>query len=194
MTVVEGAARDLAMATFASESPEATMAMGAALGGCLEAGDVVALEGELGAGKTVFVKGVAAGLGFDPDAVTSPTFTLVHAYGDAAARCRLFHLDLYRLGRPDAVEAIGWDEIVGGRGVAVIEWADRAGTWLPPDRLDVRMAAAGETARRILVVAHGDRSRQRLGALRLAPPWASRRLPERPAGASPGSGDREGHP
>src|SRR5574342_575211 len=96
-------AEDPCSAAFASESPEATVAMGAALGGCLEAGDVVALEGELGAGKTVFVKGIAAGLGMDPDGVTSPTFTLVHTYGGAGGRRRLFHLDLYRLETPDAL-------------------------------------------------------------------------------------------
>lgn len=168
------------------------MAMGAALGGCLEAGDVVALEGELGAGKTVFVKGVAAGLGMDPGGVTSPTFTLVHTHWDAGRRRHLFHLDLYRIGTPEALEAIGWDECVGGRGVAVIEWADRAGPWLPADRLDVLMATAGETKRHIVVTARGGRSRGCLESLLEAPAWTARRLPGRPAGSSCHGRNREG--
>jgi tRNA threonylcarbamoyladenosine biosynthesis protein TsaE len=165
-------------ATFLSESPEATAVLGAALGERLAAGDVVALEGGLGAGKTIFVKGVAAGLGMDPDAVTSPTFTLVHEYGGPKARCRLFHLDLYRIDHPDAVQGLGWDEAVGGRGVALVEWADRAGGWLPRDRLDIRLAVAGETERRILVTARGGRPGDLLGALLKAPEWSSRRPPD----------------
>jgi tRNA threonylcarbamoyladenosine biosynthesis protein TsaE len=164
-------------ATVLSESPEATMALGAALGERLAAGDVVALEGDLGAGKTVFVKGVAAGLGIDPGAVTSPTFTLVHEYGDAESPCRLFHLDLYRIEDPDAVQGLGWDEAVGGRGVALVEWADRAGGWLPAERLEVRLVVAGETARRILVTARGLRPGSLLRALLGAPGWGSRRQP-----------------
>ncbi len=164
-------------AAFLSESPEATVALGAGLGERLGDGDVVALEGDLGAGKTVFVKGIAAGLGIDPDAVTSPTFTLVHEYRDGRGRCRLFHLDLYRIDHPDAVHGLGWDEVVGGRGVAVVEWADRAGAWLPAERLDIRFAVAGETARRIAVAAWGERPRAHLQALLRAPRWGSRRLP-----------------
>lgn len=172
MTVLDG--QDVA-AAFGSESPEATAALGAALGSRLEPGDVVALDGDLGAGKTVFVKGIAAGLGIDPAEVTSPTFTLVHAL---AGRFRLFHLDLYRIDRPEALEALGWDEAVGGRGVAVVEWADRAGAWLPTERLDVRLAVVGETTRRVAVAARGDRPWALLLGVLAAPPWAMRRLPE----------------
>ena len=125
-TPLASAKPDLA-AAFASESEAETRALGGALGERLEAGDVVALRGELGAGKTVFVKGVAAGLGIDPETVTSPTFTFVHFH---QGRRPLFHVDLYRIERPEAVEGIGWDEAVGGGGVAVVEWADRAGAWL----------------------------------------------------------------
>ena len=163
-------------AAFLSESPEATAALGAGLGERLQPGDVVALEGELGAGKTLFVKGVAAGLGLDPDAVTSPTFTLVHEYRDARGRCRLFHLDLYRIDCPDALEGIGWDEAMSCRGVAVVEWADRAGAWLPAERLDIRLVVAGETARRIMVATRGQRPREHLEALLGAPSWSVRRL------------------
>jgi len=105
-TPLASAKPDLA-AAFASESEAETRALGGALGERLEAGDVVALRGELGAGKTVFVKGVAAGLGIDPETVTSPTFTFVHFH---QGRRPLFHVDLYRIERPEAVEGIGWDE------------------------------------------------------------------------------------
>ena len=164
-------------AAFLSESVEATVALGRELGEHLSAGDVVALRGELGAGKTVFVKGVAAGLGIDPDAVTSPSFTLVHEYRDARGRWCLVHVDLYRIDHPDAVLSLGWDEVVGGRRVAIVEWADRAGGWLPAERLDIRLAVTGETARRIEVTAWGDRPRAQLQALQGAPGWGSCRLP-----------------
>lgn len=164
-------------AAFLSESPEATIAMGAELGGLLGPGDVVALEGGLGAGKTVFVRGMAAGLGLDPDAVTSPTFTLVHEYSDRRGRWPLFHLDLYRIEHPDAVHALGWDEAVGRRGVAVVEWADRADGWLPAERLDIRLVVAGATARRIVVEARGERTLAHLQALLGGPCWGSRRVP-----------------
>ena len=172
---------------FSSGSPEQTAALGSALGEQLGPGDVVGVVGELGAGKTVFVKGVAAGLGIDPDAVTSPTFTLVHTH---QGRCRLFHLDLYRIERPEAVEGIGWDETVGGRGVAVVEWADRAAAWLPADRLEVHLAMTGETARRIEIAAFGERPRAHLGALLAKPFWASRRLPETMARGTEHRGER----
>jgi tRNA threonylcarbamoyladenosine biosynthesis protein TsaE len=162
-------------AAFAAESPEATAALGAALGTRLEPGDVVALEGDLGAGKTVFVKGVASGMGIDPEAVTSPTFTLMHVH---TGRCPLLHLDLYRIARPDALEAIGWDEAVGGGAVVVIEWAARAGAWLPAERLDVGIETTGEAARRVRVAARGTRPRALLAALLETPAWAARRSVE----------------
>ena len=164
-------------AAFLSDSPEATAALGAALGERLGPGDVVALEGGLGAGKTVFVKGLAAGLGIDPDTVTSPTFTLVHEYRDTRGKCRLFHVDLYRVDRPEGLEGLGWDEVMGRRGVAVVEWADRAGAWLPAERLDIHLAVVGERARRIVVAARGERPRAHLEGLLESSPWGSRRVP-----------------
>lgn len=164
-------------AAFGSASAAETHELGAALGALLQAGDVITLEGELGAGKTVFVKGIAAGLGLDPDEVTSPTFTLVHAHPRPGGRCPFFHVDLYRIERPEALEGIGWDEAVGGRGVAAVEWAERAGKWLPADRLQVHLGVTGETTRRIVVAARGEGPGARLRALLGAAPWASRRLP-----------------
>jgi len=184
-TPLASAKPDLA-AAFASESEAETRALGGALGERLEAGDVVALRGELGAGKTVFVKGVAAGLGIDPETVTSPTFTFVHFH---QGRRPLFHVDLYRIERPEAVEGIGWDEAVGGGGVAVVEWADRAGAWLTAERLEVQLAVTGETARRIEMAAFGDRHQAHLRALLAEPVWASRLLPKTPVGGTAHKGE-----
>src|SRR5262249_58689796 len=104
------------------------------LGALCEPGDVIGLIGELGAGKTVFVKGLAAGLGIDPTHVASPTFTLINEY--RGGRIGLHHVDLYRLERPEELIELGLEEIVGGEGGCAIAWGDRfAGVpgagWLP---------------------------------------------------------------
>lgn len=115
---------------------------------------VVAITGDLGAGKTTLVQAICAGFGVEAD-VTSPTFALVHEY--SAPRSVVHHLDLYRLDRPDQLDAIGWDEIVYGPGVVLIEWPERAGARLPsghvilslqhlPDDPDRRLLYAGSHA------------------------------------------------
>lgn len=109
-------------------TPEDTLTWGRALGAGLAAGDVVALCGPLGAGKTQAAKGIVAGLGSQA-AVTSPTFTLVHEYRDG--RLPVFHFDFYRHERPGAVLAAGWDDILDEPGVVVVEWADRFPELLP---------------------------------------------------------------
>ncbi len=109
-------------------TPEDTLDWGHALGVSLAAGAVVALCGPLGAGKTQAAKGIVAGLGSQA-AVTSPTFTLVHEYRDG--RLPVFHFDFYRHGRPEAVLAAGWDDILDEPGVVVVEWADRFPDLLP---------------------------------------------------------------
>lgn len=110
------------MRTRASGSEADTEALGAELAATLGPGDVVLVRGDLGAGKTVFVRGVAAGLGLDPDLVSSPTFTLVHEYG--GGRLPLVHLDLYRLDRAD-LDDLGLDAERAARGVVVVEWPER---------------------------------------------------------------------
>ncbi|MEO6786119.1 MAG: tRNA (adenosine(37)-N6)-threonylcarbamoyltransferase complex ATPase subunit type 1 TsaE [Chthoniobacteraceae bacterium] len=116
------------MVTIISHSPAETFAHGRALAASLRAGDVLALDGDLGAGKTQFVKGVAAGLGCTGD-VTSPTFTLVHEY--TGGRVPLFHFDFYRLESGDEALRIGLDDYLGEDGVIVIEWAGKFPALLP---------------------------------------------------------------
>ncbi len=110
------------MATFISHSPAETESLGEKFGRAAQRGLVIALTGELGAGKTQFVKGVARGLGI-PARVHSPTFTLVNEYG--GGRLKLFHLDLYRLETREQILSAGLEEFLQPDGVAVIEWAER---------------------------------------------------------------------
>jgi len=128
------------MPTHVTRSEAETAAVARALGAALGPGTVVLLYGELGAGKTAFVRGLAAGLGADPDEVSSPTFTLVQEY---AGRLPLYHVDLYRLDRAE-VDDLGLDELEAGAGVVAIEWADR----LPrpvEGAVTVRIEGEGET-------------------------------------------------
>jgi len=110
------------MATYISHSPADTEALGETLGRTVAHGRVIALSGDLGAGKTQFVRGLARGLGFT-GRVHSPTFTLVNEYG--GGRLKLFHLDLYRLETPEQILSAGIDEYLSPDGVSVIEWAER---------------------------------------------------------------------
>ena len=110
-------------------TPEATFDWGRELAASLEAGDVIALCGQLGAGKTQATKGILAGLGSQA-AVTSPTFTLVHEYTDG--RLPVFHFDFYRMDSAEEVLTVGWDDILDEPGVVIIEWADLFPELLPP--------------------------------------------------------------
>ena len=117
------------MVTTILQSVEETVALGKTLGTTLRRGDVLALCGGLGAGKTHFVKGIAAGLGA-ASGVTSPTFTLIHEY--PGGRLPLYHFDFYRLENEDEALRIGLDEYLDGDGVTAIEWADKFPALLPP--------------------------------------------------------------
>ena len=121
--------------------------MGESLGRDLRPGDVVLLFGDLGAGKTAFVRGMALGIGANPDDVSSPTFTIVQEYAGPAAT--LYHVDLYRL-EPAEVEDLGLDDLVSGDGIVAIEWAER---WKgrPDDVTEVWIEDLGEDRRRIRV-------------------------------------------
>ncbi len=129
-----------------TESAAATVALGARLGEVLRAGDVVALAGELGAGKTTFVQGIGQGLGVRGP-ITSPTFTLV---GEYDGRLHLYHVDVYRLGDAAAEAlAFGLDDLLGGDGVTVIEWAVQVRDILPESCLWVTLDTTADTQRRI---------------------------------------------
>jgi tRNA threonylcarbamoyladenosine biosynthesis protein TsaE len=144
---------------------DATRAAGAALGRALEGGDVVALIGELGAGKTTLVAGAVAGAGGDVGAVASPTFALVNQYGGPLP---IAHVDLYRLERERELDELGLDELWGVPPVAaLVEWADRFADRLPADRLEVTLSHAG-AARRLVAAARGPRAARLLAAWRMA--------------------------
>jgi len=118
-----------------TRSSEETRWLGARIGSLLRAGDVVSLSGDLGAGKTVFAKGVATALGVRDD-VVSPTFTLVREYSGVVP---LVHIDVYRLDRFQELHDVGFDELVSGSTVTLVEWGDRISALLPVERLDVTL-------------------------------------------------------
>lgn len=125
------------------------MEFGGRLARELRRGDVIALSGELGAGKTALVKGIARGLGIAVE-VTSPTFTLIHEY--SGGRLALYHIDLYRIDSVPQALAIGIEDYLNGTGVTVIEWAERIASLLPPHTTRIRIESLGENTRRIEVV------------------------------------------
>jgi len=127
-------------------SEEETESAGERLAGSLAPGDVVLLYGDLGAGKTAFVRGLARGLGASADDVSSPTFTIIHEY---AGRAMLYHVDLYRL-EPSEVDDLGLEDLVSGDGIVAIEWADRW-TGRPDDAIEIRIDHALENMRSILI-------------------------------------------
>lgn len=138
---------------FISHSETQTRRLGARLAEFLQPGDVLALVGDLGSGKTRWVQGVCTGLGVT-DWVNSPTFTLVNEY---YGRCPVYHIDLYRL--TDAVETVtfGLEDYLYGPGITLIEWADRATRLLPAEYLTVELFYLEETKRRVVLRPHGQR-------------------------------------
>jgi tRNA threonylcarbamoyladenosine biosynthesis protein TsaE len=130
-----------------TESEEETAGVARALAGTLQPGAVLLLSGELGAGKTAFVRGLAAGLAIDPDEVSSPTFTLVHEY--RGGRLTLYHADLYRLEKT-ATEDLGLEEKAVAEGVLAIEWPDRL-THALPGATTIAIDIVDDTTRRITV-------------------------------------------
>lgn len=141
-----------------STSVEQTQRFGSRLGALLQAGDVICLEGELGTGKTAFVRGLARGLGVEGP-ITSPTFTLLNEYRGRGQRLPLFHVDVYRLDNPLEVESLGLDEYLFDDGVCAIEWADRIRTLLPEERLwiSLRHYDAGDNRRGLMMIGQGSR-------------------------------------
>ena len=141
---------------------EETENFGLALGKLLKPGDVICLNGDLGAGKTTLTKSIGKGMGID-DYITSPTFAIINEYyGDI----NLYHFDTYRLETDEDVFYLGFDEYFYGNGVCIIEWADKIKNALPEDYLELNITRRGELEREIEVVAVGERSEKLLEELK----------------------------
>jgi tRNA threonylcarbamoyladenosine biosynthesis protein TsaE len=136
------------------------------LGDLLQGGELILLDGKLGTGKTTFTQGLAQGLGITEN-VNSPTFTLLKEYagqpqsgnlaGDVSySRPALYHFDLYRLDNPDEIVDLGFEDYFFSDGVSVIEWADKAGSFWPNERLNIRLKIMSETKRGVLFIATGE--------------------------------------
>ena len=131
-----------------THSDEETFALGLALGEHLDSRAIFLLSGDLGAGKTVFAKGVASGLGLDPADVTSPSFTLINEY---EGRLKVYHIDLYRLDE-GACQSLGLEEILEApRAVVLIEWAERLG-FVPTGAIAINIESLDDTTRKISIV------------------------------------------
>ena len=137
-----------------SRSPAATRRLGAKLARKLKPQDVLALTGQMGAGKTVFVQGLAQGLGVPAGKVASPSFVLVREYG---GRMGLFHADLFRLEKLPEAATVGLEEYYERDGVTVIEWANRVPGVLPEEYLEIRFEVVDPRKRRLTLVPRGSR-------------------------------------
>jgi tRNA threonylcarbamoyladenosine biosynthesis protein TsaE len=134
------------VATFISNSPAETEAIGRQVAENIGVGSVLALKGDLGSGKTLFVKGVVNGLGSSAD-VTSPTFTILHEY--RGGRLPVYHFDLFRVENPQALARLGLDDYFFGDGISVIEWADRFPEFVPEQARWIFFEIKSETQRAI---------------------------------------------
>jgi tRNA threonylcarbamoyladenosine biosynthesis protein TsaE len=144
-------------------SPEATRRLGRKLGSALQQGDFIALNGELGAGKTLLVRGAVEGAGATDEA-SSPTFALINVY--RGGRVTLQHIDLYRLSGPAELFALGFDDLLAEPAATLCEWAEKARAALPADRLEILMEHAGPKSRRAHISATGPAAQRLLAALR----------------------------
>lgn len=140
--------------TITSHAPRQTEEIGSFLGSMLGKGDVVALCGELGSGKTTLVRGMARGMGLEEGEVASPSFTLVNEY---EGPLRLFHIDLYRLADEKELIGIDYEEYLTADGVVVVEWADRIPQAVPADALWITLRYLGGDCREVVLRTEGDR-------------------------------------
>jgi tRNA threonylcarbamoyladenosine biosynthesis protein TsaE len=133
---------------FISKSPAETISAGKKIGKELKAGDVLCLKGDLGAGKTHFVKGIAEALNINPDEVLSPTYTLIHEYEGTIP---LYHFDCYRMESPGEALEIGAEEYFYGAGICVIEWPERIASLIPPEALWITIEIADRETRKFVI-------------------------------------------
>lgn len=138
---------------IATKSADETIALGEKLGKLFQPGDVIALSGDLGAGKTTITRGIAVGLGVEAD-IHSPTFTLIHEHPGPVP---LYHIDLYRLSGEQEAEWIGIEDYLYGDGVTIIEWAETARSLLPEGRLDIELTMTGDTERELVLKSDSPR-------------------------------------
>lgn len=142
---------------FRSNSEQHTHAIGRALAAALHGGDVVALYGPLGSGKTCLVRGMAEGLGANASSVSSPTFVICHEYQSRKSSMRLVHIDAYRLSGSDELETIGWDELQSDENAVIaVEWPSRVEGALPVERINITFVHDGEHSRLMSLTAIGD--------------------------------------
>ena len=146
------------MTKIKTQNQKETVALGTKLAKELKAGDIICLFGDLGSGKTTLVKGLGKGLKVSPSKVISPTFVLMNIYEGTFP---IFHFDLYRLEKMQEIGMIGYDEFLYGDGIAVVEWAERLGTLLPKEYIEIKLTHEGQDKRLIEVTAHGARYRGR---------------------------------
>jgi len=130
-----------------TDSPDETRAVGRRIAAVLNGVRILALEGVLGAGKTELVRGIADGLGLDGDAVSSPTFTIVHEYRGSGTV--LYHVDAYRIESEAELSELGIEDVLWGEGRCVVEWPERLGRLLPQDAAYIHLEHVGDTKRRI---------------------------------------------
>jgi len=136
-----------------SRGPGDTIRLGKSIGELLRPGNVVALIGDLGAGKTTLAKGIAVGVGVEDESeVTSPSFVLVNEY---QGRFPVYHADLYRLREACEVEDLGWEEFIFGGGISLLEWAEKIPEILPEERIEVRISWIGPDERKFLIAGKG---------------------------------------
>lgn len=142
-----------------SYSEAETIALGTRIGSRLQPGDLLLLLAPFGAGKTHLTKGIAAGLGADPNEVNSPSFVIINQYAAGALHRRMpiFHVDLYRVETSHDLGTVGIEECLNDDGVCVIEWGERAADWLPDERLVVKITETGPTSRRLRLIPQGER-------------------------------------
>ena len=147
-----------------THSARETYGVGIRLGSLLAPGDTVCLEGELGSGKTCLTQGIGRGMGVT-DTITSPTFILINEYASAHQGTRLYHVDLYRIEREDDLVTLGLEDYIYGNGITVIEWAERARDYVPPERLWIMLSYLDPNTRRLRFEAAGVHYQEVMHAL-----------------------------
>jgi tRNA threonylcarbamoyladenosine biosynthesis protein TsaE len=148
---------------YLAESPQDTKEFGMALARLLQPGDLISLEGELGAGKTQVAKGIGAGLGILETTITSPSFTLINQY---EGQYPVYHFDVYRI-EPSSLEDLGYEEYFFGNRICLVEWGNRIREYLPAEYLQIVIRETAPQQRELILTAHGERYRRLLSQLRV---------------------------